>query len=258
MQNIYRFNRPKSFWDASIVLTDDAINATLTPSKPNVDSEEIGEFPMIAAEPVTLSLSLEQLKSTEGFDDGAMLTFDMNKFGDGELLLWKNLYLGTFVGRRAMLDYLGELGWNTAFRILVPANGVTSMRQCKFIVQMHDESCELTSAEPVETLNSPAQFIAKQFVPEISGPASVATGSQEVHQFGITLKDSDGNQVAAPGTVYLESTAGQLTHQRVTLDQSGCGSFGLVFSGLRLGEKVKIKSGFRYFPGVSDHFVVLE
>lgn len=255
MQNVYRFNRPKAFAFTRLEVTDAGITATIAPTKPDESFTGEGEFPMVAADPVTIDLSLDELKSIQEFDDGAMLSFDATGLTQDTEINWKNLYLGTLLGRRPMLDYLRELGWNTAFRVLVPAGGITSMRQCKFIVQMHDATCALEASDPIELLESPAQFTELQFRPRIIGPASVDLASAASVPYGIQLEDSDGQPVASSGTVYLETTAGLLSRPRVVLDANGQGTFELFTAGIQSGETVKLKSGFRYFPGAEDHMV---
>lgn len=255
MQNIYRFNRPKALADAALAITDAALTAVLTPTRPDEGFTGLGDLPMIAADPVTITLSVDALKALPEFDDGAMLSFDATVLTQDTEINWKNLYLGTLLGRRPMLDYLRELGWNTAFRVLVPAGGITSMRQCKFIVQMHDATCALEASDPIALLESPAQFTELQFRPRIIGPASVDLALAASVPYSIQLEDSDGQPVASSGTVYMETTAGSLSRPRVVLDANGQGTFELFTAGIQSGETVKLKSGFRYFPGAEDHLV---
>lgn len=258
MQNIYRFNRPKALAACVLTITDAAMTAVLTPTKPDDSIHGEGDFPMIAADPVSITLSLQDLKSLSEFDDGALLSFEATSLTQDTSIQWKNLYLGTLLGRRTMLDYLRELGWNTAFRILVPAGGITSMRQCKYIVQMHDAASPFEASDPIALLDSPAQFQALQFRPRIIGPTAVSLASVASVSYGIQLEDSDGHPIAAPGTVYLETTAGTLGRPRVNLDANGQGAFELFTAGIQAGETVKLKAGFRYFPGAEDHLVTFE
>lgn len=254
MQIVYRFNRAKAFHAAAITVTDALLTAVLTPKMPDEGFKGEGDLPMVPADPVTLTLSLAALKAIDEFDDGAMLSFDAMELKPGVAIKWKNLYLGTMLGRRPMLDYLRELGWNTAFRILIPAGGITSMRQCKYIVQMHDAAGVLECADPIATLATPQEFTALQFRPRIIGPTTAGVTSPSV-PLSIQLEDSDGQPIAATGTVFLETTAGTLSRPRVVLDEQGVGTFELFTAGIQSGETVKIKAGFRYFPGAEDHLV---
>jgi hypothetical protein len=254
LQIAYRYNRPKAFHAVNLTVTDALLTAAITPTKPDDGFTGVGEVPMIPADPVSLILSLDELKALTEFDDGAMLSFDAMELKPGVAIKWKNLYLGTLLGRRSMLDYLRELGWNTAFRILVPSAGITSMRQCKYIVQMHDAAGVLECVDPIATLATPQDFTALQFRPRIIGPTTAGLTSPSV-PLSIQLEDSDGQPIAASGTVFLETTAGTLSRPRVVLGDQGAGTFELFTAGIQPGEKVKIKAGFRYFPGAEDHLV---
>lgn len=254
MNMIYRYNRNHSISNANLTVTDSALTAIIAPSVPDPSYSGDGDAPLVAGAQRTLTISLEELKALKDFDDGAMLSFDINSFANGGDVEWRNLYIGTYVGRRKMLDYINEIKWNTAFRILVPASGIVSMRQCKYIVQMENDSCSLTSSDQVTQMSSHSEFSSIQFVPKITGPDSVELAATDSITYSLQLEDSSGVAVPTSGTVYLEATGGTLAKNRIELNASGQGSFRLIPTGLQSGDSVKIKAGFRYYPGVSDKF----
>ena len=53
-------------------------------------------------------------------------------------------------------------------------------------------------------------------------------------------------------TVFLESTLGQLSSPRITLDATGKGQVRVVGDPLHGGQTGRVKVGFKYFPGVAD------
>lgn len=255
MSIVYRYNRPKALMRASVTIEDDLLVIDYVPSYPDLSCQTEGELPMVDGEPVRIEMTLADLKALREFDDGAMLSFDALTTKADTQIEWRNLYVGTMLGRRPMLAYLAEIEWNTPIRILVPARGITSLKQCRYIVQMHDETKPLECNEPIGGMTA-ADFLGMQFVPEIVGPATVSAESPSA-SYSIQLRDADGAPVAASGSIYLDATAGNLNRYRVELDETGAGSFDLLTAGLAAGDTTKIKAGFRYFPGAFDHVVTI-
>lgn len=60
-----------------------------------------------------------------------------------------------------------------------------------------------------------------------------------------------GNVIDCASTVYLEAVSGYLPHTRVQM-VGGRGKFRAIPLGLLPGEKMRIKGGFRYVPGLAD------
>lgn len=249
MTTIYRYNRLNALQSATVTIEDDLLAIEYRRSVPGPNGS------MIPGEPERIALSLANLKALRDFDDGAMLAFNADPVSPDAPIEWRNLYLGTLIGRRPMLSYLAEIGWNTPIRILVPARGITSIKQCRVIVQMHEQERPLGGNVSVVGIDASA-FLGMQFVPEITGPATVSADSPSA-LYSIQLRDADGAPVAASGTVYLDATAGNLNRYRVELDETGAGSFSLLTAGLVAGDKAKLKAGFRYFPGADELLVTL-
>lgn len=255
MTLLYRYNRPKALQSAVVSVSDDLLSIEYRLGVPDLSFAGTGELPMIPGETARIEMTLADLKALRDFDDGAMLSFNVDAPLSGAPIEWRNLYVGTMLGRRSMVSYLAEIGWNTPIRILVPARGITSLKQCRFIVQMHDAEKPLECNVPVAGMEVSA-FLGMQFVPKLTGPETVSAESPTA-SYSIQLRDSDGVPVAASGSIYLEATAGNLTRYRVDLDETGAGSFDLLTAGLVAGDKTKIKAGFRYFPGADDLVVSL-
>ena len=90
----------------------------------------------------------------------------------------------------------------------------------------------------------------------VSTSLNIAPG--ETKTFTVQLRAFDGSAISARSTIYLEATAGVLNRQRVLLDENGQGSFALTAADLAPGETLRIKSGFRYFPGAFEKSVTVE
>lgn len=245
--SIYRFNRFAGLDSASFSLSDNEF--TLTAKAVAIAAED--GVPVDASNPEqAITLTLSELKALGEFDDGAMLTFDANRLGGEAPIEWKNLFLGTYVGRRSVREYLNtELKWNAAFRILIPAGGITSMRQCEFLIAMNDATTEIQTGEQLQSVGSQDEFVAKHAIPTIVGSSTIPANGSENYE--IRLTTHNGSPLALSGTVYLEATAGALNRTRVPL-VDGVGSFTFSATGLSPSDSPRIKSGFRYFAGASD------
>lgn len=66
----------------------------------------------------------------------------------------------------------------------------------------------------------------------------------------VQTNDASGNPIATE--VYLETTAGYISHKRVVTNENGYGIFRFRSMDLLSGEAVRIKGGWRNFPGVTD------
>ena len=64
-------------------------------------------------------------------------------------------------------------------------------------------------------------------------------------------EDAAEQPIERQATVYLEAVSGVLPRVRVTTIQ-GTAAVPVFATGLRPGEKVRIKAGWKYFPGVDD------
>ena len=256
MTSIYRLNRPFGCWSAKVNLTDTELTLTLRKAV-QPDKKDGGDNPaLVGGDERSLSISLEELKALHEFSDGAMLSFDLNALHLGEAIRWRNLFIGTLLGRRPIPDYVrNDLKWNAAVRILVPAKGITSFKQCAVMISMHDQDSELESNVPVEVLANHDEILGKQSTPTITGSDTIAVEQPET--FSIQLKSGDGNDLPLTGVIYLESTAGILNKTRVTLDANGRGIFAVSAAGLTSGDTIKIKSGFRYFSGAFEKTITV-
>lgn len=245
--SVFRFNRFAGLSSASFSLSDSEFTLTAR----SVATGEEGGSPVDVSNPEqSITLTLDNIKALKEFDDGAMLTFDANRLGSGADIEWKNIFLGTYIGRRSIREYLNnELKWNAAFRILVPARGITSLRQCHFLIAMHNSEAEIQTSEQLLQVSSQDEFVAKHAIPVISGPSSLNAG--ESASYNVNLTTFDGSPLAISGTVYLESTAGSLNYSRISL-VDGVGAFDFSATGLTSSDAPRIKSGFRYFAGASE------
>lgn len=91
-------------------------------------------------------------------------------------------------------------------------------------------------------------------LPKISTPNTINVSTNSTTDFDVQLVDSNNNPIAREGvTIYLENTGGNLALQRVITDANGASKV-TVISGPVPGT-FKIKTGFKYFSGVSDTII---
>ena len=83
----------------------------------------------------------------------------------------------------------------------------------------------------------------------LSAPSTIAADGQAT--ITIQLEDAAEQPIERQATVYLEAVSGVLPRARVTTTQ-GTAAVPVFATGLRPGEKVRIKAGWKYFPGVDD------
>lgn len=253
MNNLYRLNRIKGLKSATIFIDDLVVNLTVQTSVPDESYKGEGDLPMVSSEPVSLSFSLAEISSLPCFESGAMLVFDVASLTSESPYSLKNIFVDTYVGRKPIVDVLYEQKINAAIRILAPSRHITSLKQCKWLFCMADSSCVLEANLDVFEIDTPAQFLAAQFRPVISGPSTISAGGSG--NFDVQLQSSEGDAISLPSDIYLEATAGNLSRARVTLSDAGVGSFVVFAAGLQPGDKIKLKSGFRYFPGAFEKIV---
>ena len=86
--------------------------------------------------------------------------------------------------------------------------------------------------------------------PNLSSPP-LNVGINTTTQFTVQLVDSAGEPIARSGaTIYLETTGGVLTTNRIVTDANGTATGGIMVTSIPT--QFKIKAGFKYFTGVID------
>jgi hypothetical protein len=83
----------------------------------------------------------------------------------------------------------------------------------------------------------------------LSAPSTIAANGQAT--ITIQLEDAAEQPIERQATVYLEAVSGVLPRARVTTIQ-GTAAVPVFATGLSPGEQVRIKAGWKYFPGVDD------
>ncbi len=83
----------------------------------------------------------------------------------------------------------------------------------------------------------------------LSAPSTIAADGQAT--ITIQLEDAAEQLIERQATVYLEAVSGVLPRVRVTTTQ-GTAAVPVFATGLSPGEQVRIKAGWKYFPGVDD------
>jgi hypothetical protein len=83
----------------------------------------------------------------------------------------------------------------------------------------------------------------------LSGPSTIAADGQAT--ITIQLEDASEQLIERQATVYLEAVSGVLPRTRVTTIE-GAAAVPVFATGLSPGEQVRIKAGWKYFPGMDD------
>lgn len=83
----------------------------------------------------------------------------------------------------------------------------------------------------------------------LSAPSTIAADGQAM--ITIQLENAAEQPIERQATVYLEAVSGVLPRARVTTIQ-GTAAVPVFATGLSPGEQVRIKAGWKYFPGVDD------
>ncbi|NCV87762.1 MAG: hypothetical protein EBW14_18300, partial [Oxalobacteraceae bacterium] len=95
------------------------------------------------------------------------------------------------------------------------------------------------SAKPVLRVQTQKAVIALRIAAD--GQASIS----------IRLEDASEQPIRRQATVYLEAVSGVLSRLRVTTND-GVATVPVFANGLSPGDKVRVKAGWKYFPGVDD------
>lgn len=83
----------------------------------------------------------------------------------------------------------------------------------------------------------------------IAGPAEITAGSEAT--LTVQVEDVNGEPISRATTVYLEAISGVLSKSRV-VTKNGVATFPVYATGLVHGDTVRVKVGWKYFPGVDD------
>ncbi len=83
----------------------------------------------------------------------------------------------------------------------------------------------------------------------LSAPSTIVADGQAT--ITIQLEDAAEQPIERQATVYLEAVSGVLPRARVATTQ-GTAAVPVFATGLSPGEQVRIKAGWKYFPGVDD------
>lgn len=100
----------------------------------------------------------------------------------------------------------------------------------------------------------PVNDSCMRFLPKISAPDTLDVSINSTTDFTVQLVDFEGNVIPRAGvTIYLENTGGLLNLQRIVTDANGSAT-----AKISVGEHAtafKVKTGFKYFSGMTDTIV---
>lgn len=91
----------------------------------------------------------------------------------------------------------------------------------------------------------------------LSGPATLLRDQQATVEVETWHPTEDRVDERANGVLFLEDVEGYTPNRRVQM-RDGRGSFRVAALGLQVGERVRVKIGWRYWPGVSEYIAAVE
>lgn len=83
----------------------------------------------------------------------------------------------------------------------------------------------------------------------LSAPQTIAADGQAT--ISIRLEDAAEQSIKRQATVYLEAVSGVLPRARIATNQ-GLATVPVFATGLSPGDQIRVKAGWKYFPGVDD------
>lgn len=193
-------------------------------------------FPVVTGQVVTYDIKWEDMLSISE-DRGLASIVAEPRFRTFRL----DQLIAKTVGERRPIQTTFVLG-TPIVTVATPYKGC-SIDEADVIVFI-DKSVDALGWDFTKQIQSFTPYLAQDFVRPITinGPGTIKVGEAGVFQ------------VSAPHSqqvVYLESTAGILNRQRI----SGSGSVRLDTIGLSAGETIKLKAGYRYWPGDAEKLI---
>lgn len=151
----------------------------------------------------------------------------------------------TMIARRSPYEHFDRTREHTLMHFYVPHKAATASECALHLIIQDGFYPIVTGSTPVE---QPVASTVAQVMPTLSMP----TNATVTHDQFVSIPVSSNSNATL--TVHMETTSGYITHQRIQV-VNGSGSIKVGALGLDVGEKFKVKAGFRYFPGVTETIV---
>lgn len=206
------------------------------------------------------SFNYRELKLTRGWSDRQTFMTGY-RWAEKRLIDPMPLYVYTLSTRFTAPEASGHV-WNgnflTGFNVPFADS---SFEECFVTVNLHPTlgGCLVEGVNPEDVeqtdYQSSAQVREMQFPDlKVIAPASVTAGDQAV--FTVQMLDGLGDASTRDAELYLESVNGYLpvTRRRT---QGGTATAAIITTGLQPGDTVRLKAGFKFYPGCADAQVTL-
>jgi hypothetical protein len=109
-----------------------------------------------------------------------------------------------------------------------------------------DENCALVWSDAASS--GAVRTMAFPFI-HVQAPASVSVGGSALIE--LRIEDVAGQLLDRDAVVYLEAVSGLVPFTRVRVLQ-GLASVPVAASGMSAGDEIRVKFGWKYFPGAED------
>ena len=165
------------------------------------------------------------------------------------------LYPETLPNRETAVDYAKRLKRNLLVGINVPF-ATASDDELFITVNLNaqatdaniqvDENCTLVWSEAASS--GAVRTMAFPFI-HVQAPASVPAGGSALIE--LRIEDVAGQLLDREAVVYLEAVSGLVPFTRVRVVR-GLASVPVAASGMSAGDEIRVKFGWKYFPGAED------
>jgi len=170
------------------------------------------------------------------------------------------LYPETLTSRESAQDYARRLRRNLLVGINVPLAS-SSNDELFVTVNLNElatdaniqvnEHCSLTWSDA----NS-SGAVRALLLPHIQAAAPATMTADSSTTIELRVEDATGNLIQHPATVYVETVSGVVPFARVAVT-GGLAVVPVSAAGLSAGDKVRVKFGWKYFPGADEVLIAV-
>ncbi len=165
------------------------------------------------------------------------------------------LFACTLTERLAPHDLAVRNQFNIIAALVVPFKA-SGFDDCSLLVNLPGDTGALVvdvGPEPIDHGPGSLADIWPAMLPSIrlAGPATVAAGQSA--PVTVQLLDAGGSPIQRAGVeVYFEAVSGSVSKARGLTDASGACALTCSAPGLTAGDSLRVKAGFKFYPGVAD------
>jgi hypothetical protein len=205
------------------------------------------------------TIDLNELKNSYKWADQSTyaITYDLQLTNYSDIF---HVESTTLDKRVSFKEYLQSQNQYLSMMMFVPYASGDDM--CIFTsVSDHPDAALITNGdiEVVEiTESSPVAYLKTLLFPRISVTSPSVIRKDTSETITIQLKENlTGNDISnRSSTIYVDPIIGTVNKSRVQLI-NGTGSFVISAAGLNVGDVIRVKLGWKYWPGASDVFITV-